>query len=162
VAELERDIDLVKQQRGDLMREIQRLREVQDMKGRESMDQSDKTRSMEYDLEKTQVRIAETQRIIESRNYDIRDKQGHLDDVQREIARLKDLNAQQNNEIVALRRDVDRVSSDCYDLRKNIECTEARNMDMAGQQRSLELQIKEREEGQYACRRDIENLQYTN
>jgi len=38
VAELERDIDLVKSQRADMFREIQRLREVQDMKTRESMD----------------------------------------------------------------------------------------------------------------------------
>jgi len=37
------------------------------------------------------------------------------------------MNSQQNVEIVALRRDVDRVSSDCYDLRKNIEGTECRN-----------------------------------
>ena len=38
VAELERDTDLVKSQRADMFREIQRLREVSDMKMRESMD----------------------------------------------------------------------------------------------------------------------------
>jgi hypothetical protein len=45
---------------------------------------------------------------------------------------LKDLNGQQSVEIIALRKDVDRVSSDCYDLRKNIETTEARNIDLSG------------------------------
>ena len=38
VAELERDIDLVKSQRADLFREITRLRDVQDMKTKESLD----------------------------------------------------------------------------------------------------------------------------
>lgn len=38
VAELERDIDLVKAQRADMFREIQRLRDVLDMKGKESFD----------------------------------------------------------------------------------------------------------------------------
>lgn len=74
VAELERDIDLVKSQRADMMREIQRLREVQDMKVREGHDQNDRTRGLEYDLEKTMVRINETERVIESRSHDIRVK----------------------------------------------------------------------------------------
>lgn len=81
MAELERDIDLVKTQRSDMLREIQRLREVQEMKVRESKDQNDRTRGMEYDLEKTLVRIQETERAIDSRNHEIRQKQGQLDDI---------------------------------------------------------------------------------
>ena len=42
VAELERDIDLVKTQRADMFREITRLRDVLDLKGRESLDQQDR------------------------------------------------------------------------------------------------------------------------
>ena len=57
---------------------------------------------------------------------------------------------------------MDRLSADCYDLRKNIESTEARNMDLSGQVRSLDIQTREREESNYACKKDIENLQYTN
>ena len=52
-----------------------------------------------------------------------------LDDTEREIARLKDLNNGQAVEIGALRKDVDRVSTDCYDLKKHIEDTESRNCD---------------------------------
>lgn len=70
--------------------------------------------------------------MVESRGYDIRNKNVNLEDNEKEIARVRDLNSQQNVEIVALRRDVDRVSSDCYDLRKNIEGTEARNADVSG------------------------------
>ena len=55
-----------------------------------------------------------------------------MSDYEKEIARLRDINGHQNTEIVALRRDIDRVSADCYDLRKNIEGTEARNVDLNG------------------------------
>ena len=57
VAELERDIDLVKGQRADMFREIQRLRDVMDMKTKESLDQQDRTKALEYDLQRTLARI---------------------------------------------------------------------------------------------------------
>jgi len=56
-----------------------------------------------------------------------------------------------------LRRDVDRVSADCYDFRKNIECTEARNVDLSGKIRSVEIRAKEKEDNLYGCKKDIEN-----
>ena len=50
VAELERDIDLVKSQRADMFREITRMRDCQDMKTKESLDQHDRMKALEYDL----------------------------------------------------------------------------------------------------------------
>ena len=50
VAELERDIDLVKSQRADMFREITRLRDVQDMKTREGLDQTERAKALEFDL----------------------------------------------------------------------------------------------------------------
>jgi chromosome segregation ATPase len=132
VAELERDIDLVKSQRADMFREITRLRDVQDMKTKESLDQHDRMRALEYDLQKTMVRIEETNKSVEQRTFEIRNKGLNLNDNEQEVARLRDLNSQQNVEITALRRDIDRVSADCYDYRKNIESTEARNVDISG------------------------------
>ena len=121
VAELERDIDLVKSQRADMFREITRLRDVQDMKTKESLDQVDRQKALEYDLQKTLVRIEDLNKQIEHRSYEIRSRGQNLTDCEREIARLRDINGGQNNEITALIRDIDRVSADCYDLRKNIE-----------------------------------------
>jgi uncharacterized coiled-coil DUF342 family protein len=120
-AELERDIDLVKSQRADMFREITRLRELLDMKTKESIDQNDRAKALDYDLQKTHVRIAETEKVIEARSYDCNVKTTQLNENERECARVKELNNHQNVEIVALRRDVDRVSADCYDLRKGIE-----------------------------------------
>jgi len=162
VAELERDIDLVKSQRADMFREIQRLRDVEAMKNKESIDQCDRIKALDFDLQKTMIRIGETEKVVESRSYDLRNKSIALEDTEREIARVKDLNAQQNIECVALRKDVDRVSQDCYDLRKNIEDTEARNVDLGGAIRGIDVQVKEKEDHLFATRKDIEGQTYTN
>ena len=139
VAELERDIDLVKSQRADMFREITRLRDVQDMKTKESLDQHDRMKGLEYDLQKTVIRIDETNKGVEARTFDIRNKQVSLQDNENEIGRLREINSNQNVEITALRRDVDRVAADCYDYRKNIDATEARNVDVSGKIRSYEI-----------------------
>tara|TARA_B110000285_G_C15021897_1_gene562025 strand:+ start:633 stop:938 length:306 start_codon:yes stop_codon:yes gene_type:complete len=101
-----------------MFREITRLRDVQDMKTREGLDQNERCKALEFDLQKTLVRIDDQNRVVEQRSYDIRNKGTSLDDTEKECARVKDLNTQQNVEITALRRDVDRVSTDCYDYRK--------------------------------------------
>ena len=162
VAELERDISLVKSQRADMFREITRLRDVQDMKTKESLDQHDRMKALEYDLQKTLIRIEETNKQVEARSFEIRNKNVGLNDNEREIGRLRDLNSQQSVEIVALRRDCDRVAADCYDLRKNIESTECRNVDLSGKIRSMDIQIKEKEDNLFGVRKDIDNQQYTN
>lgn len=72
------------------------------------------------------------------------------------------MNSQQNVEIVALRRDVDRVNGDCYDLRKNIESLEAKNGDHSANIRSAEIRIKEKEDVHYGVKKDIEQQNYTN
>jgi len=130
VAELERDIDLVKSQRADMFREIQRLRDVMDMKTKEGLDQVDRLKALEFDLQKTIIRNGETEKVVEARSFEIKSRQQQLDDTEREIARLKDLNNGQSLEAGALRKDVDRVSTDCYDLRKHIEGTEGKNVDL--------------------------------
>jgi predicted nucleic acid-binding Zn-ribbon protein len=93
VAELERDIDLVKSQRADMFREITRLRDVQDMKTKESLDQHDRMKGLEYDLQKTVIRIDETNKNVEARTFDIRNKQVSLQDNENEIARLREINS---------------------------------------------------------------------
>ena len=161
-AELERDVDLVKAQRADMFREIHRLRDVMDMKTQESLDQIDRLKALEFDLQKTIVRISELDKIIEARSYDTKNRQVHLDDVEREIARLKDINSGNMIEINALRKDVDRVSTDCYDLRKHIEGVEARNVDLGAVCRSHDINIKDRHESLHAVKRDLEALAMTN
>jgi len=127
------------------------------MKTRESLDQNERSKALEFDLQKTLVRIDDQNRLVEQRSYDIRNKATSLDDTEKEISRVKDLNTQQNVEITALRRDVDRVSTDCYDFRKHIEGVEGKNGETGNHIRSNEIQNKEKEDNLYGVKKDIEN-----
>jgi chromosome segregation ATPase len=140
-----------------MFREITRLRDVHDMKTKESLNQHDRMKALEYDLQRTLIRIEDQNKGVETRSFEIRQRGQHLNDVEKEIARLRDINGQQSHEIIALRRDVDRIAADCYDLRKNIENTEARNIDLSGKIRSVDIRSKEKEDDLYAVRKDIEN-----
>ena len=57
---------------------------------------------------------------------------------------------------------MDRVSTDCYDLRKHIEACESKNVDLSGQIRTTDIKIKERDEDLYVAKRDIEGQVVTN
>lgn len=72
------------------------------------------------------------------------------------------MNNGQALEAGALRKDVDRVSTDCYDLRKHIEGTEAKNVDMSSIVRTNDIKVKERDEDLYIVKRDIEGQIVTN
>ena len=61
-----------------------------------------------------------------------------------------------------MRKDVDRVSTDAYDLKKHIEDTEARNVDVGAAIRTHEIRIKEKDEDLYLCKKDIDGQIGTN
>ena len=64
------------------------------MKTRDSLDQNERSKALEFDLQKTLVRIDDQNRLVEQRSYDIRNKATSLDDTEKEISRVKDLNTQ--------------------------------------------------------------------
>jgi hypothetical protein len=72
-------------------------------------------------MSRVHLRIDDTQKIIDARSYDLRNKQLLLDDVQKEIARAKDMNARFGNDGALLRRDTDKQVTDLYELRKENE-----------------------------------------
>ena len=77
-----------------MFREITRLRDVQGMKTKESQDQGDHCKALEYDLQKTLIRIDEQNKVIDSATYDASNKNTSLEDNEREIARIRNLNSQ--------------------------------------------------------------------
>ena len=76
---------------------------------------------LDYDLSRVNLRIDDTQKVIDARSYDLRNKQLLLDDIQKEIARSKDLNNSFANDGALLRRDTDKQVTDLYELRKENE-----------------------------------------
>ena len=57
-----------------MFREIQRLRDVMDMKTKEALDQIDRLKALEIDLQKTLIRNSETEKIVEARSFEIRSR----------------------------------------------------------------------------------------
>lgn len=67
------------------------------------------------------MRVEETQKLIDARNYDLRNKQILLDDISKEIQRFKDNNSRGGAEGVILRKDNDKLLAEIFDIRKEIE-----------------------------------------
>jgi len=63
-----------------MFREISRLRDVQDMKTKEALDQHDRMKGLEYDLQKNLVRTEDLNKGIEHRAYEIRNRGATLSD----------------------------------------------------------------------------------
>jgi hypothetical protein len=120
-ADLEKEIEVLKLQRQDNFREIGKLKDLNENRVREAADQSDRLKGLDYDMSRVNLRIDDTQKIIDARSYDLRNKQLLLDDVQKEIARAKDMNARFGNDGALLRRDTDKQVTDLYELRKENE-----------------------------------------
>lgn len=119
--ELEKEIEILKAQRADHFREIGRLKDINDQSVRQGSDQTERLKAIDYDLSRVQLRIEDTQKLVDARSYDLRNKQILLDDVQKEIMRHKDVNNRNNAEGSMLRRDIDKLSAEIYDLRKEID-----------------------------------------
>lgn len=113
-------------------------------------------------MSRVHLRIDDTQKLIDARSYDLRNKQLLLEDVQKEIARNKDLNSRLTSDAGCLRRDGDKQAADLYDLRKEIEFQTGRNLDLGAQVRELEARLKDREDTLFLQRKDLEASKHTN
>lgn len=161
-ADLDKEIEVLKLQRQDNWREIAKLKDMNEQRVREAAENSDRQKALDYDMSRVHLRIDDTQKIIDARSYDLRNKQLLLDDVQKEIARAKDMNARFGNDGALLRRDTDKQVTDLYELRKENEFQNARNLDMSAQVRELEARLKDREDQLYLQRKDLDSNKTSN
>jgi len=72
-------------------------------------------------LSRTSQRIDDTQKFIEAKNYDLRNKQMLLDDTNQEGGRLKEVTNRLFQENSNLKRQIDGALQDTYELRKEYE-----------------------------------------
>lgn len=129
---------------------------------REAADQSERLKGLDYDLQRTHLRIDDTQKIIDARSYDLRSKQLLLDDLQKEILRARDLNSRLVSDSQSLRHQTDKQVQELFELRKENEFQSARNLDLGGQVRELELRLKDRDDQLYILRKDLDANKITN
>jgi len=161
-SDLDKEIEVLKLQRQDNWREIQKLKDLNENRVREAADQADRLKGLDYDLSRVHLRIEDTQKVIDARSYDLRNKQLMLEDVQKEILRSKDLNSRLQSDSAALRRDTDKQVGDLYELRKDNDFQAARNLDLSAQVRELEARLKDREDTLFLQRKDLEANKHTN
>ena len=88
----------------------------------------------------------------------MRNKQLALEDAERENNRVREQNAKLGADNAGLRRDNERVAAENYDLRKEVDFQEGRNADVSIQLRDTELRLKEKEDGLFQVRREVESL----
>ena len=117
-------------QRAEMWRELTRLKEMNEARTTEAANQSDKLKSLDFELNRTQARIEDTQKLLDCRSADLRNKQLALEDTERELARVREENTRVGAENGALRRDNERVDGENYDLRKEVDFQEGRNADV--------------------------------
>ena len=161
LTDLEREIEGVKVQRAEMWREITRLKEMNEARTREAGDQADKLKGLDFEIQRTQSRIQDTQQLLDTRSADLRNKQLALEDAERENNRVREQNAKLGNDNGALRRDNERVAAENYDLRKEVDFQEGRNADVSVQLRDTELRLKEKEDQLFCVRREVEGLRVT-
>jgi len=156
VAQCDRDIEAVKAQRAEMLREIHHLKELNDQKTREACGQSDQLKGLDTEIHRTQARIEDTTRLVDARSADLRTKQLALEDTERELARVRDLNAKLNADCANMRRSNECTAAENYDLRKEVEFTTGRNADLGVSIRDTECRLKEREDALFVTRKDID------
>ncbi len=144
-----------------MWRELTRLKEMNESRTVESSSQQDKLKSLDFELSRTQARIEDTQKLLDCRSADLRNKQVALEDTERELGRVREENSKISAENAALRRDNERVAAENFDLRKEVDFQEGRNADVAVQIRDSELRLKEKEDTHFNIRREVESLRIT-
>jgi len=151
----------VKVQRAEMWRELTRLKEMNEARTTESANQGDKLKSLDFELSRTQARIEDTQKLLDCRSSDLRNKQLALEDTERELARVREENSRVSAENGALHRDNERVAGENFDLRKEVDFQEGLNADVSIQIRDSELRLKEKDEVLFGAKRDVESLRVT-
>jgi len=156
VGQVEREIEAVKVQRAEMFRELAHLKDSSDQKAREACAQADQLKGLDLEISRTQARIDDLQRLLDVRTNDLRAKHLALEDTERELARMQDLNAKLTAENANLTRDNDHTAAENYDMRKGVDFQNGRNAEMAVQIRDTEIRLKEREDGIFVTRKDID------
>ncbi len=92
----------------------------------------------------------------------MRNKQLLIDDVQKEIYRLKEIASRSSADGAMLRRENDKQTGEVFELRKEIDYHSVRNADLNTQIRDLEFRVKDKDDQIYAMRKDLDSQKYQN
>jgi len=94
--------------------------------------------------------------LCDARTNDLRSQHLALEDNERELARMHDLNSKLGGENCNLNRDNEHTAAENYDIRKNVDFQNGRNGEMAVQIRDTEVVLKEKEDNIFVTRKDLD------
>jgi chromosome segregation ATPase len=123
---------------------------------KEQADGSERVKALDYDLSRSQARVEDLQKLIDGRNYELRNKEMLLEDAQREFHRVQDDNNRLHGDNSLLRSEMDRQTAENYEMRKQLDFQSSKTHDLGSQAKNLESSLREREEQAYSIRRDLE------
>lgn len=72
------------------------------------------------------------------------------------------MNARVSSDNALVRREIDKLMAEAYDLRKEVDYQQARNIDISGQIRDLEIRVKDKDDQIYGARRDLDAQKFSN
>jgi replicative DNA helicase len=72
--DLEKELEVLKLLRQDYLREIAKLKDLNESRVIEAADQTDGLKGLDYDMSRMNLRIDDTQKVIDTRCYDLHNK----------------------------------------------------------------------------------------
>ena len=137
--------------------EIDKLNYQNEMKSKESADLTAQTRTLEYDISKQLARIDDLNKLIDSKTYDLKNKEAQLVDCEGEIIQLKNQVVSFQNELNHLKALEEKYRNENVDLQKRIDSEGSRNVELTASIKDLEAKIRAKEDQIMYMRKELED-----
>lgn len=142
--------------------EIDKLNYQNELKSKESADLTAQTRTLEYDISKQLARIDDLNKLIDTKTFDLKNKEAQLVDCEGEIIQLKNQVVSFQNELNHLKSLEEKYRNENGDLQKRIDQEAGRNIDLTNSIKELEGKIRQKEDQIMYMRKELEGARYSN
>ena len=159
---LEQELQSLRERNRQDAEEIDKLNYQNDLKSKESADLTAQTRTLEYDISKQLARIDDLNKLIDSKTYDLKNKEAQLVDCEGEIIQLKNQVVSFQNELNHLKSLEEKYRVENTDLQKRIDSESARNIELTAAIKDLEAKIRAKEDQIMFLRKELEGARYSN
>lgn len=142
--------------------EIDKLNYQNELKSKESADLTAQTRTLEYDISKQLARIDDLNKLIDTKTFDLKNKESQLVDCEQEIIQLKNQVVSFQNELNHLKSLEEKYRNENGDLQKRIDSESQRNIELSNNIKELEARIRAKEDQIMYMRKELEGARYSN
>ena len=142
--------------------EIDKLNYQNELKSKESADLTAQTRTLEYDISKQLARIDDLNKLIDTKTFDLKNKESQLVDCEQEIIQLKNQVVSFQNELNHLKSLEEKYRNENGDLQKRIDSESQRNIELSNSIKELEAKIRAKEDQIMYMRKELEGARYSN